>query len=412
MTVPWPTVSTTSVSWDASVAAAPVSRRQRARTPTTVPVAVVPTIADAAVPFPTRLLPLVEEATCALVRARMSPAAAPLLLHMEARASSAIEGITASARKILEADAGLPGTRDAALIAAHTRTLRTALAAQWPPRPTTLRAMHEDLLGAESPDIAGQFRTEHVWIGGDHASPANATYVGPDAGTITALIDDLLKFLDTSQYPTLAVAALAHAQFETIHPFADGNGRTGRALIHLTIRGRGLADQGAWPISGVLLRDTRTYVSALEDYRRGNPWTIVELFCTCAIAAAEAGQWACAELATIRQRWAEHTTSRADSPDRAVLDLLLSHPIITRPQLHDAFTSRHSPAALDRSMVRLVNSGIVVASKPARGLTAWRAVDVLDLLDEFATTGGPPRHAHPIGGTSAAQAFPGIPHPQ
>ena len=94
------------------------------------------------------------------------------------------------------------------------------------------------------------------WIGGSDYNPCSA-----------ALLDDLLAFCNDDGLPALAQAAIAHAQFETIDPFVDGNGRTGRDLIHLTLRHSGFAECFLPPVSLILATGADDYVTGLTATR-------------------------------------------------------------------------------------------------------------------------------------------------
>lgn len=110
---------------------------------------------------------------------------------------------------------------------------------------------------------AGAFRSQLVWVGTDSYTPRGASFVGPQPELIDACMADLMLFLQRDDIPVLLQCALAHAQFETIHPFADGNGRTGRALIHAILRNKGLASHIVPPVSAGLLHETDQYFAAL-----------------------------------------------------------------------------------------------------------------------------------------------------
>ena len=136
-----------------------------------------------------------------------------------------------------------------------------------------------DLLGihrilmerSPTPEIGGVIRTVQNWIGGSSYNPCSAAYVPPHPEVIDSLVDDLLGYVNGDDHPGLVQAALAHAQFETIHPFADGNGRTGRALIHVILRRRGLAPRFVPPISLVLATWASDYIAGLTSYRHIGP---------------------------------------------------------------------------------------------------------------------------------------------
>src|ERR1700712_2801977 len=127
-----------------------------------------------------------------------------------------------------------------------------------------------------SPEIAGRWRAEQVWIGGDSFGPHGAAFIPPHHDHVPAPMADLVEFTRAADLPLLSQAALAHAQFETIHPFPDGNGRTGRALIHAMLRSHGLTRNVTVPVSAGLLTDTVGYFEALTAYRSGEPAEIVE----------------------------------------------------------------------------------------------------------------------------------------
>ncbi len=121
-------------------------------------------------------------------------------------------------------------------------------------------------------ELGGTFRQEQNWIGGNDYNPCSAAFVPPPPEYVTDLIGDHCEFSNDDSLPAAAQAAIAHAQFETIHPFVDGNGRTGRALIHMIPRRRGPAERALPPVSHVLATPVRSYIEGLTDYRHiGQP---------------------------------------------------------------------------------------------------------------------------------------------
>src|SRR5690606_3022164 len=130
----------------------------------------------------------------------------------------------------------------------------------------SILAMHRALLADVDPDHAGRWRTEQVWIGGGHLDPHLADFIPPHHTRVPAAVDDLVAFVDRDDVPVLAHAALAHAQFETIHPFTDGNGRTGRALVQAMLRRGRLTRSVTVPVSAGLLADPGAYFAALTAY--------------------------------------------------------------------------------------------------------------------------------------------------
>ena len=190
-----------------------------------------------------------------------SEAIARLLLRAEAVASSRIEGLEVGGRRLLKAEAArrLEG-RETDVTAAEV--LNNVAAMQWAVEALSERpaitvedvlSVHGHLLAGTRLDRhAGQLREVQNWIGGSSFNPCSAAFVPPPADHVPALMQDLCDFCNADALPAVAQAAIAHAQFETIHPFVDGNGRVGRALVHVILRRRGLATKLVPPISLVL----------------------------------------------------------------------------------------------------------------------------------------------------------------
>ena len=139
---------------------------------------------------------------------------------------------------------------------------------------------------------------------------------------------DLVTFMRRDDIPVLTQAALAHAQFETIHPFTDGNGRTGRAMIHSILRARGLTHHVTVPVSAGLLTDTPTYFAALSRYRAGDAAEIVRLMATASLTALTNARQLVADLDDVRDRWAEAIQARRDASAWQLADLFLRQPVL------------------------------------------------------------------------------------
>lgn len=201
-----------------------------------------------------------------------------VLLRSESAPSCQIEHLTDSAQAI--ADAEMPGTgsSNATLIVANTRAMTAAIALSDHLDGEAILAMHHALLIDSEPEIAGKWHTAQFWIGGGDFGPHDAMFFPPHHDRVEPAIADLVEFMTRESMPPLAQAAIAHAQFETIHPFSDGNGRTGRALIH-SLRSKGLTRNVSVPISAGTLTDTSSYSQALGDYRLGDAEPIMDLFC-------------------------------------------------------------------------------------------------------------------------------------
>ena len=198
---------------------------------------------------------------------------ARILLRSESAASSWIEGLEIRPRRLLRALAEQrfgdePRDVTAIEVLANVEALRFGVQAIDEGRPINLDLLleiHRRLLSpTHLTTVAGKLRTTQNWIGDDSYSPCNAAFVPPPPELVNRLMRDLCAFCDDDNLPSIAQAAVAHAQFETIHPFADGNGRVGRVLIHLILRRRGLSVRTLPPISLILARSRTDYFAALR----------------------------------------------------------------------------------------------------------------------------------------------------
>lgn len=384
----WPRVETETLPWSPAPDSYP--RRAAKRMPREYEAAVVPKIAAQQLTLSDETRALVEQATVAAVRFDTTDAHrvvpfTPLLLRSESAASSRIEQLTSSARKVLEAEVTGRGRGNAALIAANTRQMEAAVE-RARARVDGIVEMHRILLTDSAPEIAGVSRNAQVWIDGSDYSPAGAMFVPPHQRHLEGLMADLGEFMARDDLPALAQAAVAHAQFETIHPFADGNGRTGRALVHVVLRERCLTTSSALPLSAGLLTDTAGYFAALDAYRSGDVDRIVQLFARAAIDAAGRGSWLAAELVALREEWNEQLTARADALAWRVLDLLLQRPVLTTAAVSAEFDVSAETAR--NALERLEVDGIVISAQLDKRQRGWRSPDVLALLDEFADAAG------------------------
>ena len=185
--------------------------------------------------------------------------------------------------------------------------------------------------------------------------------------------------------PVLTHAALAHAQFETIHPFADGNGRTGRALMHAMLRNGGLVRNVTLPLSAGLLVSVDSYFDALTAYRAGEPAPIVERVSEAAYAAIANGRRLVDDLHQVRATWSDRVRVRRGAAAWRIADLLMRQPVV-----NVALVSRElgiRPQNVYRSIAPLVDADVLVSSGRQRD-RVWRAPEVLAAVDAFARRAG------------------------
>lgn len=327
---------------------------------------------------------------------------ARLILRSEALASSRIEGLEMPAGRLLEFEAlselGVPHRTDSteAAVVSNIAAMQEAVGQIAALPQITLeaicsinRCLLRDTLVAER---AGKLRTEQNWIGGNRINPIGAAYVPPRPSLVHSLMDDLVEFCNASDYPPVVVAALAHAQLETVHPFVDGNGRTGRALIHVILKRGGLAPRTVPPISLVLATDRERYINNLAAFRtdeKDNPtltfdeaasnW--VEYFANaCVIACDRALDFETA-LNNIRRSWRKTVRPRANSTADLLLDVLLSAPVVSIKSA--ARLTGRSDEAARQALTSLQASGIVRQNAKNRKSNIFVARDILDAFTAY-----------------------------
>jgi Fic family protein len=207
-------------------------------------------------------------------------------------------------------------------------------------------------------------------------------FVPPHHSRVLAAIDDMLRFAQRDDIPVLPQITLAHAQFETIHPFTDGNGRTGRALIQAMLRHTGLTRNVTVPVSAGLVTDTDSYFAALTAYREGDPAPIVRRVSGAAVAAVFNGRELVSELHAMRAEWNDKITARSDSAVWEIADLLLRRPVINTALLTEelGIESKHARRYLEP----LSEAGIIIETSSGPRSRVWRSPEVIAAFDAFA----------------------------
>ncbi|MEO3935222.1 Fic family protein [Dermatophilaceae bacterium Soc4.6] len=383
----WPATTGVELPWQPHEGSDQVSRRTRRATPHSIVVAEVPPISDASLLLDGDLVADLDDATRQLSvfdsggAGEIAPFAA-VLLRSESTASSQIENLTSSARALAEAEIGEGERTNAAVILANVRTMQAALALAGHLDQDAILGMHRALMAHQRLHAPGEWRRQQVWVGGSSRHPAGAEHVPPLAAQVPALMADLVAFMDRDDLPPLALAALAHAQFETIHPFTDGNGRTGRALLHSVLLHTGVVRRVTVPISAGLLVRKDDYFRALTSYRAGDAEPILRCVAEAARTGTEHGARLVAALRDVRAVWAGQVRSRAGSAPWAALDLLLRQPVVTASvvvrELHV------SPPTAQGALRRLVADGVLVESTGHHRNRVYRAPAVLEALDDYA----------------------------
>jgi Fic family protein len=307
------------------------------------------------------------------------------LLRSEALASSQIEGLNISRRKLAEADlSDRGGHYKAQEILGNIRALELATrigAEAAEIEVDAITAIHRAMATVPPLDrIAGELRQEPSWIGG--RTPLDAEFVGPPWEEVRPLLEDLCDFINRDDVSPVAQAAIAHAQFETIHPFGDGNGRVGRCLIQVIFRRRGLAPRYIPPVSVVLGGNKDAYIAGLESFREGEVDGWVRQFARAVETSAEEARSFSEKVGELQAKWrAELGKVRRDAAVLPLIELLPKFPVITAA-VAEREIGRSRPVTIE-ALERLAAIGALTRHRSQKFGDSWEAKDLFSLLEEF-----------------------------
>ncbi len=320
--------------------------------------------------------------------------------RLEGIASSGVEGLQSTLRSVTaheslrQPSSPRDAEEDQTTVGAW-RQVRAALDQAESQTETSLAdvlELHRVLLGNTSQAaIAGRLKMEQNWISDPSIrTPAEAFYVPPPPDLAPALMDDLLEYVSSSDHDPLLAACVAHAQFEAIHPFDDGNGRTGRALMHLMLRRRGATGRLPVPFSAALEARRRFYFMALNAHhiyvgesdhpdrsRALAGW--LEMWCDAVEVACQAAEAVADAMGAVIARW-EDIRFRSGSSDRRALEVMMTCPLMTAPALAERLDI--SEQAARRCLRRLVDAGAIAEAPTPRNGRRFEAPEILDLVDE------------------------------
>lgn len=311
---------------------------------------------------------------------------ASILLRTESASSSQIENLTISARQLALAEIQESEKRNALTVVGNVRAMEAALRLSNKIDEAAILDMHRELLRGQPPRLeqwAGRFREELVWIGRDDAGPIGADFIAPEPERIAEAIEDLVTFAERDDLPVLVQVAVAHAQFETIHPFVDGNGRTGRALAQALIRNKGLASHTTVPVSAGLLVDIDRYFDSLSAFRAGDAGPIVRQFAKAARFAAASGSKLVDDLvAQLEDSRRRLQGVRSHAVVWKVLARLVGQPVVNARYLKSELGL--NPVTAQRSLDSLAERQILTERTGLRRNRIWQHEGILQVLDDYA----------------------------
>jgi Fic family protein len=378
--------------WPADPAAPPGGRRGGA-----YEVFIPDRIAEREFTLDSGAVAVIAEATKALghlndTRPRLASLAALArnLLRSESAASSRIEGVKISHKRLARAAYARGGSRRgdnrAAEVLGNVEAMERAVELGAGAELLSIgdiQDIHRTLLRfTDDRDIAGVIRTKQSWIGGNDYHPVGAPYVGPPHELLTDLMNDLCRFIARTDVAAVAQAAIAHAQFENIHPFVDGNGRTGRALIYTVLRRRGEVDNYIPPISLVLVGQPKNYVGGLGAYSQGRVGSWCERFADATTRAACEAERLAQAIEGLQAKWLERLGQpRRDAAVREIVSALPAQPVLDVAAAQRLTGKSH--VAVGKAIAQLEQEGILQKLNERKWGRVWECGELLALVESF-----------------------------
>lgn len=318
---------------------------------------------------------------------RMQPEWEPLarlLLRTEGIASSSIEGVQAPITDVALAELGLGAVGDAAWVADNLQAVTEATEHAGQLTIDALHQWHTSLMQHSSlnDSMIGSFRRAPGWIGG--TSPLDAAFVPAPADRIEALMADLVEFANSDRFDAVTQAALVHGQFETIHPYGDGNGRLGRILIGWVLRHRNVVQRLPPPMSVLIGRDPGGYLSGLHLFREDSLSAWIRWFANIADSAATQSDKMISAVEALLTAWVTSLEDiRQDAAAHRVVGLLPQMPVLTAASVAPAagVSVRSARSALGLLEQREIVAQIdVPAQQQGRPLSVYAAVELLEVV--------------------------------
>lgn len=309
------------------------------------------------------------------------------LLRSESVGSSKIERLDVDARSLGLAaiDEARPHS-DAAQVWANVAAMTVAIDAATigPVSADTFNRIHATLMADDPHEkaYAGRYRDMQNWIGGSDDCPRDALHIPPTPARVPALMDDVASWCSRADVHPIACAAIAHAQFETIHPYTHGNGRTGRSIVHTILRRSGLVTASIVPTSAALMTDVNAYFDSLDAYRRGDVDSYLQHFAAATTRASGEARRLGGELKAISTEWQDRTRLRAGSVAATIVSGLIQQPVISAT-INAAIPARPEPSTIYRAIDVLVDAGILTEITEAKRNRVWAALDITAALDDF-----------------------------
>lgn len=327
-----------------------------------------------------------------------------LLIRSESLSSSWIEGNRVTPKRLAIAEIQRFGPKVALDVVRNVHATEEAIDRLADRTYPVSVADIENLQHRIEPDLEPGIRAEQNWVGGPGWSPLRADFIPPPPEEVPRLLADTARAVTATAGNAVIRAALVHAQFETIHPFLDGNGRTGRALIHTVLRRSDALRYAVIPISTVFSGHLDSYIEGLNAFRADPPriddWVVG--FARACELAVDSTLNLVREIGALDERLLAHfirhrgvqgrspAVPRRDAVTRRILARLASEPVLTVSGV--ATRHRVSEVAAHRALTELTEAKILSGNRDQKGRTlCWSAdhhLGLVSLTERSARVGG------------------------
>ena len=300
-----------------------------------------------------------------------------LLLRTEALSSSQIEHYSASNRNVALAQINRKQSTEAMIIKSNLDTLISGISANKDLDLKSIIDLNKLLLNNESVDI----RKRINWIGTPNSLPQEASYVPPHPDHLELYMNQFISFCKRNDIHPLIQAAFAHAYFEIIHPFEDGNGRVGRILIQLILKEKLFLEHLYMPFSVGIVKDRKRYVNALDEFKLGNIEPIIIVLLENALGLVPKVYHALEQLLALKQSWRDKLNIRQDALAWKMLDDFIIQPVFDVKYIKEKHHANDQ--AVRNNLEELIKVGIISPIGNNKRDVAYESKEVLDFLDQF-----------------------------
>ncbi len=388
----WPSITYESLPWKVDVEDFSfISKTRRRKLSSTYKASIPFEIAQRNLDIPKDLSSRLDETLMLLVRFDAEQVARgydlpALLLRSESAASSQIEHLTSSVRNVALAELSDDAPQNAKIISGNVAAMRTALGFSGALDVEAILAIHKALMSPVHANFGGLLREEPVWIGGDSISPHGALFVPPAYTRLPSLLDDFVLFCKRGDIHPIAKAAIAHAQFETLHPFVDGNGRTGRTLLHKILQDEGVLAHATLPVSAGLLHNIDAYMNAITSFQNGNPLVVIEQVLDALDVALMVGELVSRNLDEVFASWSERISERKNAAIWKLPALLAEQPVVSAAYISEklSITTRAASSMIAKAQ----QYGILRPAGAGARSVYYQADDLVSILEEASSVQG------------------------